>query len=190
MPLSSSEAKFQSLFTCKDADPQTASSSAAHDEYKWYVCVEIQPLRRCLTELWGKNLVVKLVRSKNFQTPPWTWDCTVESGRGVASPRQPLHGGRLRPWSSQGGSSLTGRREKKWLTGSTNKAWSEMWGYAEAIVQQTSQERMQNLFHLFMLLFDSALQWTEPESVLLFPHVDLLLVYFEPLYQTEIVWSS
>lgn len=43
-----SEAKFPSLFTCRDADPRTAPSTVAHDECKWYKCVENLPHRTCL----------------------------------------------------------------------------------------------------------------------------------------------
>lgn len=59
-----------------------------------------------------------------------------------------------------------------------------------AIVQQTSQERTQGLFHPFMLLFDSALQLTKPRLDHLFPHVDLLLVYFSLLLKLSGAVSS
>lgn len=108
--------------------------------------------------------------------------------QGVTSPRQPPHWGRLRPWSSRGGSASTGRRERereKKLTGPTNKAWSGMWGYAAPLFNKHLRNA-QNLFHAFMLLFDSALQWTEPGP----NHLISLVVYFSLLHLASLVCMS
>lgn len=55
-----------SLFTCKDADPQTVSSAAVHDEYK---CEEGENMH--LSKQWG------VVTSSN-SVWRWIWDCTVK----------------------------------------------------------------------------------------------------------------
>lgn len=95
-PLFPTEAKFTNLFTCKDADPETAPSAASHDEYK---CVENLPLRRCLARAAARKLggVVRSVQKKS-QTllQPFVWHrhelgAAQSNVAGVTSPWQPLH---------------------------------------------------------------------------------------------------
>lgn len=121
-------------------------------------------------------------------TPPWTWGCTGPSGRGWRRHGNHRTGAGCDPGRAGGGSASTGRRERereKKLTGPTNKAWSGMWGYAAPLFNKHLRNA-QNLFHAFMLLFDSALQWTEPGP----NHLISLVVYFSLLHLASLVCMS
>lgn len=119
------------------------------------------------------GVVSQLAEESETPLQPFVWHChelgTAQSnvaGGDVAMATAAL--GQVATLIEPGGQLFNRpEREKKWLTGPANKACSGMWGYVAAIVQQTSQERTQNHFHPFNLLFDPALRWTSPQPFLM-----------------------